>query len=104
MNSEFDEFVETNEFFNTVDLVCKRTDFKPLSDTPIQPLNTGIDENEYTDRNDNKNIAETYKRAHDYVFRRPLVEFNLRIIASFHNRLIELILVTILFFQYWMNH
>ena len=69
MNSEFDEFVETNEFFNTVDLVCKRTDFKPLSDTPIEPLNTGIDENEYTDRNDNKNIAETYKRAHDYVFR-----------------------------------
>ena len=51
MNDDFDEFVETNEFFNTVELTCKRTDFKPLSDTPIEPLNTGIDENEYTDRN-----------------------------------------------------
>ena len=53
MNSEFDEFVETNEFFNTVDLDCKKTNFKPLSDTPIEPVNTGIEENEYTDRNDN---------------------------------------------------
>ena len=53
MNTDFDEFVETNGFFNTVDLVCKKTDFKPLSDTPIEPLNTGIEENEYTDRNDN---------------------------------------------------
>ena len=53
MNTEFDEFVETDEFFNTVELVCKKTDFKPLSDTPIEPVNTGIEENEYTDRNDN---------------------------------------------------